>query len=264
MQGVFCHPPQGMGKPALRLINGPNARRHVSLEHSLSSTATGVSGVSGERSVTSDANLCAEAACGDKQAFEALYRRHVAFAYDLAVRLQGSEIDAEDIVHDAFLKAHAGLADLRQGDRFRAWLGSVVVSCVRGRLRRKRLLHRLGIGGSAAGETHEVSCDQASPEVNAQLAQVRRLLEQVPADAQIAWTLRKVQRHSLGEVAELVGCSLATVKRRIAQAQAIVDAKFVDVPGAAGPGAPSTPSEVGGSGLAHGAGTCVAEGPSDD
>ena len=55
----------------------------------------------------------------------------------------------------------------------------------------------------------------ADPEARVLLAQVYALLQTLPADDRIAWTLRYVERHRLEVVAEIVGCSLATAKRRI-------------------------------------------------
>jgi len=175
-----------------------------------------------------DAQLVALASDGDVGAFETLYRRHAAFALNLAVRLQGNAVDAEDVVHDAFLKAHARLADLRDATAFRAWLGSIVVRLVRSRLRRKRLLRTLGIvsvGESA--DLEAVVAPDIDPESRALLAQVYALLQTLPADERIAWTLRYVERHALEVVAEMAACSLATAKRRIQRAQQFLQCHFV-------------------------------------
>src|SRR5262245_11789481 len=51
-------------------------------------------------------------ATGGEVALEALYRRHVAFALQLATRIEGSTRDVEDVVHDAFIKAFSRIADL--------------------------------------------------------------------------------------------------------------------------------------------------------
>src|SRR6185295_17551927 len=77
-----------------------------------------------------DERLVARALRSDLLAFELLYRRHAGFALNLAVRIQGSANDAEDIVHDAFLKASERLSELREASAFRAWLGSIVVRLV--------------------------------------------------------------------------------------------------------------------------------------
>ncbi|MFO0564530.1 MAG: sigma-70 family RNA polymerase sigma factor [Polyangiaceae bacterium] len=174
-----------------------------------------------------DAALVALARDGHMAAFETLYRRHVAFALNVAVRIQGNSSDIEDIVHDAFLRAHERLAELREAGLFRSWLGSIVVRLVRTRIRRRRLLTALGIASVEPVDLDAVAAPEASPEVRAQLAQIYALLGTVPADERIAWTLRYIERHRLEVVAELAGCSLATVKRRIARAQAFLATHFV-------------------------------------
>lgn len=175
-----------------------------------------------------DAQLVRLSADGDMPAFEQLYRRYAAFAINLAVRLQGSPTDVEDIVHDAFLRARARLSDLRDPTAFRGWLGSIVVRLVRTRLRRFRLLTTLGLVHSGEPvDLDSLSSPDAGPEARAMLAQVYALLRTMPSDDRIAWTLRYVERHRLESVAELMDCSLATAKRRIARAQRFISNHFV-------------------------------------
>jgi RNA polymerase sigma-70 factor, ECF subfamily len=176
----------------------------------------------------SDEQLVALVLRGDRQAFESLYRRHVGFALNLAVRLQGSGHDVEDVAHDAFMKAHARLEELRDPASFRAWLGAIVVRLVRTRLRRRRFLGALGLAsGVDPVDLDAIASTQASPESRAELAQIYALLQVMPADERIAWTLRHVESHRLETVAELTDCSLATAKRRIVRAQRFLSQHFV-------------------------------------
>jgi RNA polymerase sigma-70 factor (ECF subfamily) len=189
-----------------------------------------------------DPQLVALARENDVSAFEILYRRHAAFAMNLAVRIQGSALDVEDVVHDAFLRAHGRLGDLRRDTSFRAWLGSIVVRLVRSRLRRGRLLAAFGLGSAAEPvDLDALASSNAGPETRAQLAQIYALLRTMPADDRIAWTLRHVERQKLEIVAEMTGCSLATAKRRIRRAQDFLEQHFVspraEPPPAAAPGA---------------------------
>lgn len=181
----------------------------------------------GAASALDDASLVSLARDGHASAFEALYRRHAGFALNVAARIQGNTSDVEDVVHDAFLRAHQRLSELREPALFRSWLGSIVVRLVRSRMRRRRLLAALGIASVEPVDLDSIAAPDASPEVRAQLAQVYALLNTLPADDRIAWTLRYIERHRLEVVADLSGCSLATVKRRIARAQAFLASHFV-------------------------------------
>ena len=176
-----------------------------------------------------DAQLVALGVRGDSAALSLLYKRHAAFAINLATRIEGSSRDVEDIAHDAFLRAFERLGDLSDPAAFRSWLGSIVVHKVRSRMRRARILSLLGMGrGSEPVDLDALASSDASPHARAQIAQIYALLQTLPADDRIAWILRAVEGHELETVARMVGCSLATVKRRIGRAQQFLDQHFVD------------------------------------
>lgn len=175
----------------------------------------------------SDAQLVGLVSDGDAGAFEALYLRHSGFAMGLAVRIQGTAVDVEDIVHDAFVRVHARLGELRDASAFRAWLGSIVVRLVRSRLRRRRLLGALGLMAPEPVDLDAIASSDADPASRVLLAQVYALLQTLPASDRIAWTLRYIERHQLEMVAELMECSLATAKRRIQRAQRFITGHFV-------------------------------------
>lgn len=176
---------------------------------------------------TTDHELVERALRAEGRALEALYRRHAEFAFNLAVRIQGSSSDVEDVVHDAFVRVQERLADLRDSAAFRPWLGSIVVRLVRTRLRRRRLLGVLGLTAPEPVEIDTIAAPDADPEARALLAQVYALLQTLTADDRISWTLRYVERHRLETVAVMMDCSLATAKRRIARAQRFLSEHFV-------------------------------------
>ena len=85
----------------------------------------------------------------------------------------------------------------------------------------------LGLAAPEPVDLDSVAAPGVDPEARVLLAQVYALLQTLPTDERIAWTLRYVERHRLESVAELAGCSLATAKRRIARAQAFLEEHFV-------------------------------------
>ena len=175
----------------------------------------------------SDAQLVALARVGERKAFERLYRRHAPYVLALAVRMQGNAADAEDIVHDAFMKVSSRLEELRNGDSFRFWLAKVAANLVRSRLRKRRLLGALGLTDAEPIDLDLLVTPEAGPEHRVQLAQVYESLAEVTVEQRLAWVLRFVEGYKLEEVAELRGCSLATAKRWIATAQERISAGVV-------------------------------------
>jgi len=166
-----------------------------------------------------DAVLVARAREGDRWAEEALYQRHVPYVMGMVIRLLGSRDEAEDIVQDTFAIALDRIATLRQADAVRAWFAQIAVSQVRRKLRRARLLSKLGLNPPMEPvDFDSLAVEEADAETRAELAAVGRTLAQVSTDERLAWMLRHVDGEPVAEVARLCGCSLATAKRRIAAA----------------------------------------------
>lgn len=212
--------------PRLRLISSEALDEVVSSGPQAAGSEAAAS-VQAQDVASEDEELVGRARRSEARAFETLYRRHAEFAFNLAVRIQGSSADVEDVVHDAFIKAQERLTDLRDSAAFRPWLGSIVVRLVRTRLRRRKLLRALGLTTPEPVEIETIAAVDADPEARALLAQVYALLQTLAADDRIAWTLRYVERHRLETVAVMMDCSLATAKRRISRAQRFLTEHFV-------------------------------------
>jgi len=162
---------------------------------------------------------------GDQWAKEALYRRYVKAVWSTALHMLGSRSDAQDVVQDTFIEAFRDAATLRSRGALRGWLLRITVHQAHRRFRRRKLLRRLGLDRSIDdAPLDSLLHSGASPELRSELRVVQQALEGVSAAERFAWILRYVDGHNLDEVAEALGCSLATAKRRLARAQALVRA----------------------------------------
>jgi RNA polymerase sigma-70 factor, ECF subfamily len=178
----------------------------------------------------SDEELVRRALAGDRWGRDMLYRRHADSLLAMTIRLLANRGEAEEIVQDTFVTAFEQLGTLREPGAVRGWLGQIAVNLVRRRFRRGRLMRFLGLDRGADDATLEALADPGvSTDQRAELALIDRLLRGMKPALRLAWMLRRVDGLELGEVASLSDCSLATVKRRIAEADAIVD-RHVAVP----------------------------------
>ncbi len=161
-----------------------------------------------------------EAVSANRLAPEQLFRAYSAYVAAVAHRLLGDDLDVDDTVQEVFLIALRGAASIRDVGAVKGWLASVTVRVARRRLRTRRVKSLLGL---ADAPTYEgVADNAATPEQRALLMQVYGALEKVPVNARIAWVLRHIEGERLDEVAVLSGCSLATAKRRIAEAERLL------------------------------------------
>jgi hypothetical protein len=105
-----------------------------------------------------------------------------------------------------------------------AWLFQLAAYRVLKQRGRRRLWAMLGLGSSVEtlavdSTSYPLSAQSCNPEDRVLLVRIYRLLDELPAQERLAWTLRYVEGEQVETVASLCGCSLATAKRRIAAAQ---------------------------------------------
>jgi len=173
----------------------------------------------------SDATLVLSARAGEDWAREALFRRYAPMVNGLAYRVMGRDEDVDDLVQDSFVRALNGLDGLKEPQAFAGWLASIVVRSASKILRRRKLLRRLGL--ARVGEPIDVDAlvgPAAPPDARAELRAVYTLLESLPVEQRMALVLRRVEGLALDEIAQTMGLSLATVKRRVADAEAALAA----------------------------------------
>jgi RNA polymerase sigma-70 factor (ECF subfamily) len=164
--------------------------------------------------------LVLAARAGELWAQEALFQRYARMVLGLSQRILAGRDDADDLSQDAFVYAFTRLDTLQNPQAFQAWLRSIVVRTASKRLRRQRLLTRLGIRRSEPIEPDVVVSNEAPPDVAVELRSVYGLIERLPAQERVALVLRRVEGMELLEIAEEMKLSLATVKRRLGAAEA--------------------------------------------
>src|SRR6187551_1231217 len=167
-----------------------------------------------------DAALVLAARAGEEWAREALFRRYARLALGLAYRILPYDADIDDLVQDSFLYAFERLDGLSNPQAFQAWLSSIVVRTAGKRLRRRKLQIRLGLRSHTPIDVDQVVSPSAPPDVGAELRAVYGLLEKLPVEERIALVLRRVERLEIPEIAEQMGLSVSTVKRRLNAAEA--------------------------------------------
>jgi RNA polymerase sigma-70 factor (ECF subfamily) len=150
-----------------------------------------------------------------------VFRAYAPYVAAVAIRLLGRDDDIDDVVQDVFVAALKGLEALREPEAIKGWLASVAVRVAMRKLRVRRVQRALGLGEQ--WDPSWLMAPAATGEERTLLHQLYGLLEDVPANERIAWSLRYLQGEKLEDVAALCGCSLATAKRRISAVQAVIE-----------------------------------------
>jgi RNA polymerase sigma-70 factor (ECF subfamily) len=153
--------------------------------------------------VTVDAGLESE--------FEARLRESSSLAFRVAYGVLRHRQDAEDVAQDAFVRAHRSFRQLRDRDRFRAWLVRMTwrLAIDRWRADRRRTAREESVDmpHAASVEQQAVAHDRA--------AHLRSAIEALPEKLRIVIVLAAIEEHDIREVARLLGVPEGTVKSRL-------------------------------------------------
>jgi RNA polymerase sigma-70 factor (sigma-E family) len=141
-----------------------------------------------------------------------LYARLVPPTIRFAYLLTGSRAEAEDLVHEAFLRVVGRLRHLRSPDAFDAYLLRTVVNLHTSRLRRLRVERRY-----VAREGRR-SSDAVAPHDVGERDRIWRALDRLPRRQRAAVVLRYAEDRSERETADVLRCSVAAVKSLTARA----------------------------------------------
>lgn len=183
--------------------------------------------------VPTDADLIGQVMAGKRDAFDELVRRYQKQAVAVSYRLLGNSHDALEVTQDAFLKAYSSLPTLQERAAFKGWLMRIVsnLSLNRRRGRRKssqlpsdELFEAQGAGqGDQTGpasawmaKDHDPGHVLESKEMGDRL---RAALDQLPEKQRMALVLFTMQELPQKEVAELLECSVESVKWYVFQAR---------------------------------------------
>lgn len=170
---------------------------------------------------TKDVQLVAFVLDGNTSAFSVLVKRHHERVFHTVYGLVGDLDEADDLAQEAFLKAFRSLNRFRGQSQFSTWLYRITVNCcldhIKSKHRRSSVpldeniehqdFPRLGFNKSHAAD------------VGVQRRELQEILEQaledLPEEYRVTFVLREIEGLAYEEIADLLKCSVGTVKSRL-------------------------------------------------
>jgi len=154
-----------------------------------------------------------------------LVEQHYEPLYRYAFRLSGSAADAEDLTQDAFCQAQLKLSQLRDVNRVKAWLFSIL---------RNSYLHKVRDTRREQLVSLEFVADlperlpEPLPEIDPQ--RLQEVLNQLPEDFRTPLILYYFNEFSYRDIAEQMELPMGTVMSRLARAKAHLRAQLLPMP----------------------------------
>ena len=154
---------------------------------------------------------------GDPAAFDEVYLRFAEMVFSLALRMSGDREEAADMTQETFLRVYRHLGSFRGRSSLKTWIYRITVNCCRSKLRKRS---RRQLEGPLE-HLEELADQRSGPEEQTLGRDLgRRLAEaicELPVVFREAVLLRDVQGLSYGEIGDVLGVRIGTVRSRIAR-----------------------------------------------
>lgn len=164
-----------------------------------------------------EAEVVRRAQAGSAEAFRTLYEAQFGFVLRTCLRLGLPEADAEDAVQETFLVASRNLTRFREG-RLSTWLYRIARNVCFGKLRRRRVRDALFSLWLPRDETAAPAPDALFSQ-REEARRVREVVTRLSPKKREVFALYELEGLSGEEIAERVGCPLATVWTRLHHAR---------------------------------------------
>jgi RNA polymerase sigma-70 factor, ECF subfamily len=143
--------------------------------------------------------------------------------YNYAYRLTGNEADARDLTQEAFIRVFRAWRSFQPGTSFLSWIYRIVTNLYRDELRKRKgvFLQELPDDNVA----HELPTEAREHDPIAQIHErqlssaVSEALRQLTADQRAVVLLADVEERSYQEIADIMACSIGTVRSRLHRAR---------------------------------------------
>jgi RNA polymerase sigma-70 factor (ECF subfamily) len=152
---------------------------------------------------------------GDERAFGVLYDRHTPYLYGLALRLAGGEAAmAEEITHEAWVRAAARLDRFEWRSVLRTWLAGFLIRCASEAVRQTGQEVALG---EAVLETEDTVLSGALARVD-----LERAIARLAPGFRHVLVLHDIEGYTHEEVGQLLGIEPGTSKSQLSRARAVL------------------------------------------
>lgn len=170
-----------------------------------------------------DAELVARVQAGDVQAFDHLVRKYRERLFSIVYNLSSNREDAADITQEVFIKAFSSIKRFKGNSAFFTWLYRIGVNTTLSHLKKNRLRRFFSLESiqedGASADVLEALALKHKTEKGALLSELQEklneALQKLSPKHRTVVILFEIEGLSHQEIADIMGCSVGTVRSRL-------------------------------------------------
>ena len=178
-----------------------------------------------------DAKLVTAALQGDRSAFDGLVSRYQRRAVAVTARLLGNLDDAFDVTQNGFIRAYQALDQLNEPAKFGPWLMRIMTNQALNFRRSRSRNAAMPLNESVGTDSDDRYADQADRlagseplpleniAANEMAGSLGQAIDELPENLRTALVLFTIEKMPQKEIADIMQCSLQTVKWSVFEAR---------------------------------------------
>jgi RNA polymerase sigma-70 factor (ECF subfamily) len=184
----------------------------------------------------SDEEVVRRVRAGETALYEIIMRRYNQRLYRVARAILHSDVEAEDVMQDAYVRAYQHLDQYSGRAPFGAWLTKIAVNEALARLRSRQRVQELDAMFDGRDDAPVLMSPMKSPEQQVSSREMNQLLEEailaLPGNYRTVLMMRDVEEMSTADTATALELSEENVKVRLHRARAMLRKELFNRAGA--------------------------------
>lgn len=157
----------------------------------------------------------------ERKAQKELYDRYSPVMYVIALRYAKSDLEAEDILQEAFIKIFDHLNDFKGISSLGAWIKRIVINSALNSQRSKLYMYPM-----TPVETLEHKEDTGDLLANFRLEELINMVHELPDGCRVIFNLYAIEGYNHNEIGKMLNISPGTSKSQYARARMILKDKI--------------------------------------
>lgn len=152
-----------------------------------------------------------------------VYQLYKDMLYNTSFRIVKNKYDAQDAVHDTFIKAFQNISKLENDLNLGAWLKRIVINCSLDFLRKKKKLNWL----QDSSEIREIEEEtEVFKDISLKVEEVKKAIDELKDKYRIVIVLYLIENYSHKEIAQQLGLKESTIRNQYIRGKHLLKQKL--------------------------------------
>ena len=155
----------------------------------------------------------------ERQSQKALYELFAARMFAICLRYCNNKMEAEDLLHEGFIKVFTKIAQYNKTGPLEAWVRRIMVNTVLEEFRKKKKMNFVGEEKMPSDILDENDENEQFENNTPELNQILAWINELPERYRMVFNLYVVEEYSHEEIAKVMEISIGTSKSNLSRAR---------------------------------------------